>query len=141
MHSMNSICEDHARTSRAAKAGILGFGWTFLAIALLLMLPSRTAFAQYDLGGLVGTIHDSSGAAVPNVTVTVTNDATGIATVVKTDQSGDYEAPALRVGVYTISASASGFAIAEAKSITVSVGARVRIDLALEGGHGPGHHG
>ncbi len=98
------------------------------------MLPSRTAFAQYDLGGVVGTIHDASGAAVPNVTVTVTNDATGIATVVKTDQSGDYDAPSLHVGVYTISASASGFAIAEAKSITVSVGARERIDLVLKVG-------
>jgi hypothetical protein len=111
-----------------------GFNWIFLAMALLLILPSRTAFAQYDLGGLVGTIHDSSGAAIPNVTVTVTNDATGIATVVKTDQSGDYEVPELRVGVYTISASASGFAIAEAKSITISVGARVRIDLSLKVG-------
>jgi len=72
MHSIIPSVEYHARTSRAAKAGILGFGWTFLAIALLLMLPSRTAFAQYDLGSLVGTIHDSSGAAVPHVTVTVT---------------------------------------------------------------------
>ena len=134
MHSMIPSVRHHARTSRAAKAGILGFGWTFLAIALLLMLSSRTALAQYDLGGLVGTIHDSSGAAVPNVTVTVTNDATGIATVVKTNQSGDYEAPSLHVGVYTISASASGFAIAEAKSITVSIGARVRIDLVLKVG-------
>jgi len=116
------------------QAGKRGFVWIVLAMALLLTLPSRTAFAQYDLGGLVGTIHDSSGAAVPNVTVTVTNDATGIATVVKTDQSGDYEVPSLRVGVYTISASASGFAIAEAKSITVSVGARVRIDLSLKVG-------
>ncbi|MGA3034979.1 MAG: carboxypeptidase regulatory-like domain-containing protein, partial [Terracidiphilus sp.] len=116
------------------QAGKRGFTWIFLAMALLLMLPSRTAFAQYDLGGLVGTIHDSSGAAVPNVTVTVTNDATGIATVVKSDQSGDYEVPELRVGVYTVSASASGFSIAEAKSITISVGARVRIDLSLKVG-------
>ena len=58
-------------------------------MALLLLLPSacsEACFAQYDHGSLVGTIHDSSGAAVPNVTVTVTNDATGIATVVKTDR-------------------------------------------------------
>ncbi len=111
-----------------------GFAWIFLAIALLLMLPSRVAFAQYDTGSVVGTIHDSSGAVVPNVTVTVANDATGIATVVKTNQSGDYEVPSLHVGVYTISASASGFAIAEAKSITVSVGARERIDLVMKVG-------
>lgn len=134
MQSIVSTVVCHARTSRAPKAGILGFGWTFLAIALLLVLPSRAAFAQYDLGSLVGTIHDSSGAAVPNVTVTVTNDATSIATVVKTDQSGNYDVPSLQVGVYTISASASGFAIAEAKSITVSVGARERIDLVLKVG-------
>ena len=116
------------------QAGKRGFGWILLAMALLLMLPSRTAFAQYDTGSVVGTIHDPSGAAVPDVTVTVANDATGIATVVKTDQAGDYEVPSLRVGVYTVSASASGFSIAEAKSITVSVGARVRIDLSLKVG-------
>jgi hypothetical protein len=108
--------------------------WLLLAIALLMMLPSRAAFAQYDTGGLVGAIRDSSGSAVPNVTVTVTNDATGVATVVKTNDSGDYEVPSLRVGVYTISASATGYAIAEAKSITLSVGARERIDLTLKVG-------
>ncbi len=103
-------------------------------MALLLMLPSRAAFAQYDNGSLVGTIRDSSGAAVPNVVVTVTNDATGVASVVKTNELGDYEIPSLRVGVYTISASAAGYAIAEAKQITISVGARVRIDLTLKVG-------
>src|SRR5579863_3163499 len=108
--------------------------WLLLAIALFLMLPSRAAFAQYDTGGFVGTVHDVSGSAVPNTTVTVTNDATGVSTVVKTNESGDYEVPSLHAGVYTISASATGFAIAEAKSITVSVGARVRIDLTLKVG-------
>src|SRR5580698_2536011 len=116
------------------QAGKRGFAWIFLAVALLLTLPSRIAFAQYDLGSLVGTIHDPSGAAVPDVTITVTNEATGISTVVKTDPAGDYDVPSLRVGVYTVSASASGFSIAEAKSITVSVGSRERIDLVLKVG-------
>ncbi len=108
--------------------------WILLAIALLLVISSPAAFAQYDTGSLVGTIRDSSGAAVPNITVTVTNDATGVASVVKTNDSGDYEVPSLRVGVYTISASATGYSIAEAKSITLSVGARERIDLTLKVG-------
>ena len=107
---------------------------TFSTLALFLLLAAKLAFAQYDDGSLVGTIHDASGAAIPKVTVTVTNDATGVATVVKSGDSGDYEVPALRVGVYTISASAPGFAIAEAKQITVSVGARERIDLVLKVG-------
>jgi hypothetical protein len=134
MHSTLRSAAYRTGTVRAANAGLRSFGWLVLAVAFLLVLSSHAAFAQYDLGSLVGTIHDSSGAAVPNVTVTVTNNATGIATVAKTNAAGDYEVASLRVGVYTISASASGFAIAEAKSITVSVGARERIDLVLKVG-------
>ena len=106
----------------------------FSTSALFLLLAAKLVFAQYDNGSLVGTIHDASGAAIPKVTVTVTNDATGVSTVVKSGDSGDYEVPALRVGVYTISASAPGFATAEAKQITLSVGARERIDLVLKVG-------
>ncbi len=123
-----------AGISDAMRSAIRRSPWLFLAIALLLMLPSRAAFAQYDTGELTGTIHDSSGSAVPNATVTVTNDATGVSTVVKTNDSGDYEVPSLHDGVYTISATAKGFATAQAKSITVSVGARERIDLTLKVG-------
>ena len=49
-----------------------------------------------------------TGAAVPNATVTITNTATGVSSVVTTSASGDYEVPSLRVGVYTITATRSG---------------------------------
>lgn len=107
--------------------------WSIWVFALLLTIPALS-FAQYDNGSLVGTIRDASGAAVPNVTVTVTNTATGVSSVAKTNSSGDYEIPSLRVGVYTVAANAAGYAIAEAKNITVSVGARERIDLTLNVG-------
>ncbi len=124
MNSSNRSVGQRLGISRSTRRGIHGSGWIFLATALLLVISFPAAFAQYDNGGLVGTIRDSSGSAVPKVTVTVTNDATGVATVVKTNEAGDYEVPSLRVGVYTISASATGYVIAEAKSITVSIGAR-----------------
>lgn len=108
--------------------------WAFLSMVLLLVLAGLKSFAQYDNGSVMGTIHDSTGAAVPNATVTITNTATGVNAVVKTDTQGDYEAPSLRVGVYMVSVSAAGYAIAEAKNITVSVGARERIDLTLNVG-------
>jgi outer membrane receptor protein involved in Fe transport len=111
-----------------------GSGWIFLLLVLPLALSSQIALAQYENGSLLGTIRDASGAAIPNVTVTITNDATGVATAVKTGDSGDYEVPSLRVGVYTISASAPGFASAEAKQITISVDARERIDLTMKVG-------
>ncbi len=105
----------------------------------LKLLPALTLFlfwgslqAQYDNGSLVGTIKDGSGAPIVAATVTITNNATAIATQAKTDASGDYEVPTLKVGTYSISATATGFAIAQAKNITISVGGRTRIDLGLK---------
>jgi outer membrane receptor protein involved in Fe transport len=110
-------------------------GWVRLIIfALLLVLPALGAYAQYENGSLVGTIHDSSGAAIPNVNVTVTNNATGIPTVVTSNGAGDYEVPELRFGIYTITAKAAGFADAIAKDITITVGGRQRIDLTMKVG-------
>ena len=102
-----------------------------LAFALL-CLPA--AYAQYDNGSAVGTIHDASGAAIPNATVTITNNATSISTETKSNSTGDYEVPTLKIGVYTITATAPGFSDAIAQKVAVSVGGRTRIDLALSVG-------
>jgi hypothetical protein len=106
--------------------------WIRLGLALLLILPALGAYAQYENGSLVGTIHDSSGAAIPNVNVTVVNNETGISTIVTSNGAGDYEVPSLRFGIYTITAKAAGFADAVAKEITITVGGRVRIDLTMK---------
>jgi Carboxypeptidase regulatory-like domain/TonB dependent receptor/TonB-dependent Receptor Plug Domain len=98
---------------------------------LLIVLCGITAQAQYENGSLIGTIHDSTGAVVANASVAVTNVGTGIITRVQSSASGDYEVPALRVGVYNVQAEASGFAPAEARNITISVAGRQRIDLTL----------
>jgi hypothetical protein len=101
-------------------------------VAVLFLFLGVQLQAQYDNGSLVGTIRDSSGAAVPGAAVTITNTATEITTKEITNGSGDYEVPSVRVGIYTISASASGFSDAVARNITVSVGVRSRIDLAVQ---------
>jgi Carboxypeptidase regulatory-like domain/TonB-dependent Receptor Plug Domain len=99
-----------------------------------MFLVCGVAQAQFDNGSLVGTIRDQSGAVVPNATVTATNTATNIATSAATNSSGDYEIPALHVGVYNISAKAPNYAEAEAQNITISVGNRQHIDLTLNVG-------
>src|SRR5882757_5971865 len=90
--------------------------------------------AQYENGSVVGTIRDKSGAGIPNAVVTITNNATAVATKAATNGEGDYEVPSLHVGVYTIAATSSGFTNAVANNITVSVGGRQRIDLTLSVG-------
>ena len=102
-----------------------------LLAAILFFFTCNYLQAQYENGSLVGTIRDTSGAAVSGAEVTITNNATAVTARATTNGAGDYEIPSLRVGVYTISASAPGFANAVAQNITVSVGARQRIDLSL----------
>ncbi|QNI38345.1 TonB-dependent receptor [Edaphobacter sp. 4G125] len=102
-----------------------------LALVCLTLLPIP-ALAQYENGSIVGTVHDSSGAVVPDAAVKVTNIATGVVSTRQTNTSGDYEVPALRVGQYNIEVTKTGFAPGRATDISVSVGARQRIDLTLQ---------
>ncbi|MBT9331441.1 TonB-dependent receptor [Acidipila sp. 4G-K13] len=93
-----------------------------------------TAYAQYDNGSCVGTIHDTTGAAISGATVTATDTATGIATKTTSNGTGDYVFPSLRIGTYNISATMQGFAVAVAQNISITVGGRQRIDLSLNPG-------
>src|SRR6202161_4747345 len=105
-----------------------------LAAILFFLSVTSCLHAQYENGSVVGTIRDTSGAGVPGAVVTITNNATGVTAKITANGEGDYEAPSLRVGAYTISASAPGFANVVANNISVSVGGRERIDLSLRPG-------
>ena len=118
----------------APMRNIQGIFKCFFLAGLLVAFCGINARAQYEDGSLIGSIHDATGAAVTNASVTVTNIGTGNAITVNTNGSGDYEVPSLRVGVYNIEASAPAFAPAEAKNITISVAGRQRIDLTLKVG-------
>ncbi|HMH16344.1 MAG TPA: TonB-dependent receptor [Edaphobacter sp.] len=104
-----------------------------MAVVCLLLFPVA-GFAQYENGSIVGTIRDASGAVVSGATVTVTNTGTGVASTRTTNDNGDYEVPALRVGQYNVFVSREGFSPANATDITVSVSSRQRIDLTLKVG-------
>jgi len=107
---------------------------TLFCVGLLISICGISARAQYEDGSLVGSIRDATGAAVGNAAVTVTNVNTGSVVNAASNGSGEYEVPSLRVGVYNIEATAPGFAPAEARNITVSVGGRQHIDLTLKVG-------
>src|SRR5258705_1262605 len=101
-----------------------------LLAAILFFFTCTYLQAQYENGSLVGTIRDKSGAAVSGAAVTITNNATAVTAKATTNDAGDYEIPSLRVGVYTVSAGAPGFANAVAPNITASGGGSPRIDLS-----------
>ena len=89
-----------------------------LSLGLLLMFAvPGILFAQAGATcTILGSVTDISGAVVPNAKVIVTNSATKIVFETVTNAAGDYNAPALAPGTYTVSAEASGFE----KSVTSS---------------------
>src|ERR1700739_2403111 len=101
---------------------------------LFLFLFSSLMQAQFEDGSVVGTIRDSSGAAVSGASITVINTATGIQNMATSNGNGDYEVPSIRAGSYRITASAPGFATAIAQNIAVSVGNPPRIALVMKPG-------
>ena len=60
---------------------------------LLALMPPASLLAQ-ERATIVGTVADSTGAVVPNVKVTVTNDATGVTRILVTNSSGNYSCAA-----------------------------------------------
>src|SRR5919202_635601 len=70
----------------------------------LLLAFAPFAFGQSSNGSISGTITDDSGAALPGVTVSATNIATGIERNAVTNQTGHYEIALLPPGTYNVSA-------------------------------------
>lgn len=97
----------------------------------LLCVP---ASAQSVYGSIFGTVSDSSGAAVPNATITVRDEAKGTVVTATSNASGDYSVPHLIPDVYDLKVTAKGFKAFEAKGISVQADTAPRIDPTLEVG-------
>jgi outer membrane receptor protein involved in Fe transport len=105
-----------------------------LAVVLLVLCFGLAAFAQGS-GDLSGVITDATGAVVPKVAVTLTNDATGISRATESTAAGVYRFTALPVtGTYTMKVEAKGFRTMSIKGVVVSVGTTITRDVALQVG-------
>lgn len=83
---------------------------------------------------VVGTVWDSSKAAVANATVTLTHLATNAATVVHSDAHGEYRSPSLKIGEYDINVEADGFKQSRQHGIVLEIGDVRKLDVVLEVG-------
>jgi len=115
-----------SRLLHASKLGNLKY--LLLLAAVLVAMPSRT-FGQNAT--VVGTVTDPSGGVVAGVTITITSASTGAVKTFTTNDSGQYVAPDLAIGHYSIKAVANGFKVVEQKDVTLSVGDRLRIDFQM----------
>jgi hypothetical protein len=112
---------------------------TFLCLLLIFaaafLMPWETrTYAQVVGATLSGTVTDASGAAVPNVQVSIKNRATGVTRAVTADAVGFYTAPNLQPGNYDVTFSASGFTTEVSSGVTLTVGAQQVLNASLRVG-------
>ncbi|MBV8903574.1 MAG: TonB-dependent receptor, partial [Acidobacteriia bacterium] len=121
---MGSASGVFERTRLAAVAGVLA----------LALCGASAAWSQ-ALQGITGTVTDSTGAVVPNATVTATNDATGVSKTAVTSSAGTYQFNDLIPGTYTVKAEAAGFQASVHNGVGVEVARISTVNAVLQPGN------
>jgi len=103
-----------------------------IAVAMAGSTPNLWAQAIY--GSIYGQITDSTGAAIANATVTVTDVTKGTSVQVTTSSIGEYSVQHLIPDTYDVTVTATGFRGASSKGIRVSADTSPKVDLKLNVG-------
>src|SRR6516162_2795852 len=117
-------------TLKTARARVL----CMLGVTLAVLLLSSALFAQANFGRILGTVTDQTGAVLPGAVVTIIDTERGVARSLVTDRAGEYNAPNLIPGTYTIRVEVPGFKRLDRQNILLEVGTEVRVDLTPQPG-------
>ena len=109
---------------RPVSVGVVG-------IFLSLVLSTTPLLAQGALSEVNGSTVDQSGAVLPGVAITLTEETTGLVRTVVANDAGRWVVPALRPGRYAIKAELAGFQTQTRAGVVVNVGQAITINLAL----------
>ena len=101
-----------------------------LLFLVALLVPARMT-AQVDTGSVSGAVRDPSGAAIPHAKVLLVNEDTGITMTSATGSEGQYTFSPVKIGRYSVSASAAGFKSVRQNNVSVDVQQKVALDLQL----------
>ncbi len=103
-----------------------------LALALAAWLAGTSlAAAQAGTAAISGTVKDEQGGALPGVTVTATNAATGLVRSTTTSETGTYQMLALPPGAYDVKAELTGFRTAVGEKVVLPVDVTTRFDVQM----------
>ena len=105
-----------------------------LVVAFYMLLWAVPATPQQVTGSITGSVADSSGAAIPGVTVRLSNPVTGIHRSTSSDQDGNFRFLVVPPGNYAIDASQQGFKGVRRDGITVEADRSLSVPLVLEVG-------
>lgn len=102
----------------------------FLGVWLAWILQ-LSAVAQSASGTFLGTVQDPSGGAITGASITILNKQTGFRRELATGANGEYEAPYVPIGDYSITVKAPGFKTTERSGLNLPVDQKARVDFTL----------
>ena len=108
-----------------------------IARSLALSLFALSAFtlqvlAQQTLGGITGTVSDSTGSVLTDTTVTIVGDQTQLTRELKTSAAGSYDFVNLPIGTYTLTFTHDGFRTQKIPSILVQANRTATVNATLQ---------
>ena len=110
------------------------FAFLFSSVLFVLCSLSSVGYGQGTTGAITGTVSDQSGAALAGAKVTALNPATAFTRDTTSASNGSYRMDALPVGIYSITAEASGFKKTVINEVTLNVNDVLSVDMKLEVG-------
>lgn len=106
-----------------------------LAGVVMMIIPTLSAAQVGQTAVLTGTVTDTSGAAVPGATVTVTGPAIiGGSRSAVTAADGSYRFPTLPPGLYTVTYELQGFTTGKRENVRLLLGQNITVDQVLSVG-------
>ncbi len=126
-----------SRTSRLDRPVVRGdaSSWIRLMLALAACgLATVPAVAQVSTGNISGYVKDTSGAAIPTVTVTAKMVEQQTNRTAQTNSEGFYDLLALPPGTYEMTFEVNGFQKQTETGLELTVGQNLRVDSTLQVG-------
>jgi hypothetical protein len=102
-----------------------------LVFALSLLIPASLE-AQATGGRVLGRVADASGAVLPNVKITIVNDATGVSATTQSNDNGEYAFPQVTVGTYHIDFDLTGFKKNVRRGVAVDLNQVVTLNMVMQ---------
>jgi len=102
-----------------------------LAAILVCVAGARFAEAQTNTAEIAGVARDASGGVLPGATITARHQVSGVVVERVTDDEGRFFLPALRIGLWDVTASLPGFSPQTQKSINLEVGRTLSLEFVL----------
>ena len=103
-------------------------------LAMTCLFAARLLAQNISTAQLSGTVHDQTGAVIPNATVTIADASRGFSRTTTTDAQGNYKFFLMPPGTYTVTATSTGFNTFVSKNVVLNIGDQAQLPLSLSVG-------